>query len=301
LQGVMQACRKALKPGIIVDRQAVNRQVLEKFDSSEEGYKLRTNPTAGQGIILEPPPQLPEYVMERMNKCEEYIDYVMGILDMRSLAQLKTAGADTSVEALLENMGPSVRTKGRILEVFLRELCQMMKANFFQFYTVSRRIEVLGTDGMDFEDFDFDPGTLVPAFAPASFRGAFGGDADKEIGRFFNSDDTPKTRAERAQAHIRSFVYFVTPNSLLSLAKTQDKLMYIQLFRMGVLDAITLLEKLDVPNIGELPGSPKTILERMSAASQQGLVGAVSAAGRKASGEQMPQMRPDGKISESGS
>ena len=77
--------------------------------------------------------------------------------------------------------------------------------------------------------------------------------------------------------------------------------MYIQLFRMGVLDAITLLEKLDVPNIGELPGSPKTILERMSAASQQGLVGAVSAAGRKASGEQMPQMRPDGKISESGS
>jgi hypothetical protein len=310
LQGVVQACRKALKPGIIVDRQTVNRQVLEKFDSSEEGYKLRTNPSSGQGIILEPPPQLPPYVIERMNKCEEYIDYVMGILDMRALSQLKTMNADTNVEQLLENLGPSIRTKGRILEVFLRELGQMMKANFFQFYTVGRRIEILGIDGMDFEDFDFDPGTLVPAFSPSMFKQAFNEDeGQSEMGRFFNDSGEgidneryqPKSRAERAQAHIRSFTYFITPNSLLSLAKTQDKLLFIQLFRMGVIDAITLLEKLDVPNIGELPGAPKTILERMQAAAQQGIVGAVSAAGRKASGEQMPQMRPDGKISESGS
>lgn len=300
-QGVVQACRKAIKPGIIVDRQAVNRQVLDQFDSAQEGYKLRSNPSTGSGIVFEPPPQIPEYVMAMMQKADTFVDHSMGILDMRALAQLKTLNADTDVETLLENLGPSVRTKGRVLEVFLRELGMMMRANFFQFYTVARRIEVLGQDGMDFEDFDFDPGTLIPAFTPGMLQSSFGSNAGKEEDRFYNKDKTPKTRAERARAHIRSFTYFITPNSLLSLAKTQDKLLYLQLFRMNCIDIVTLLEKLDVPNIGEIPGQPKTVLERMAFAAQQGLVGAVSAAGRKASGQEMPQMRPDGKISESGS
>lgn len=300
LQGVVQACRKALKPGIIVDKQAVNRNILEKFDSSVEGYKLRTNPSAGQGIVLEPAPVLPEYVENQMAAAEQRIDYSMGVLDMRSLAQLKSMNADTDVETLLENLGPSVRTKGRILEVFLRELGKMMIANFFQFYTVARRVEILGQDGMDFEDFDFDPGTLVPAFTSNMLEGAFGAKAPDEAKRFYGPEGQPLSRAERAQAHIRSFTYFITPNSLLSLAKTQDKLLYLQLFRMGVLDAVTLLEKMDIPNIGELPGAPKTVLERMAGAAQQGIVGAVSAAGRHATGQEMPKMRPDGKISESG-
>lgn len=303
-QGLMDACRKALKPGMIVDRQAVNRQVLDKFDSSEPGFKLRTNPAAGQGVILEPPPQLPAFVENMMAKTEQHQDHVMGVLDMRALAQLKTMGTEMDVESLLENLGPSIRTKGRILEVFLRELGQMMRANFFQFYTVERRIEILGQDGIDFEDFDFDPGSLVPAFGPGQFQASFGASAGTEMGRFNNTADdgtsSPKSRAERAQEHIRSFSYFIAPNSLLSLAKTQDKLLYLQLFRMGCIDMVTLLEKLDVPNIGEMPGGPRTILERMAAASQQGLVGAVSAAGRKSSGQQMPQLRSDGKMSESG-
>lgn len=304
-QGLIDCCRKALKPGMIVDRQAVNRQVLDKFDSSEPGFKLRTNPMAGQGIIMEPAPQLPAFVENMMAKTEQHQDHVMGILDMRALSQLKSMGADTDTESLLENLGPSVRTKGRILEVFLRELGQIMRANFFQFYTVERRIEILGQDGMDFEDFDFDPGSLVPAFGPGQFQQSFGANSDKEMARFYSKSDnddsqSPKSRADRAQEHIKSFTYFIAPNSLLSLAKTQDKLLYLQLFRMGCIDMVTLLEKLDVPNIGEMPGAPRTILERMAAASQQGLVGAVSAAGRKASAQESPQMRPDGKISESG-
>src|SRR6267378_2535591 len=237
LQGVVDNCRKALKPGVIVDRQAVNRQVLEKFDTSEPGFKLRTNPSAGQGIIVVPPPILPPFIENRMDKAEQHVDHVMGILDMRALAQLKTANVDTDVETLLENLGPSVRTKGRMLEAFLRELGMMMKANFFQFYTIQRRIEILGADGMSFEDFDFDPGTLIPAFAATAYGQNFQNQdvAGKEFSRFNNEDNTPKTRAERAQEHIKSFTYYITPNSLLSLAKTQDKLLYLQLFRMGIL------------------------------------------------------------------
>lgn len=292
LQGVVDATRKAVKPGIIADRSAINRRTVDKFDSSEAGYKLITNPTGGQGIVFEPPPQLPQYVENLVNKAEQHQDYVMGILDMRALSQLKAMNPETDVEQLLENLGPSIRMKGRIIEVFLRELGLMMKGNFFQFYTIKRRVQILGQDGMDFEDFDFDPGTLIPAFNTEQLG--------NETCRFYGNDKTLKTRAERAREHIHSFTYYITPNSLLSLAKTQDKLLYLQLFRMGALDMITLLEKLDVANIGDISGMPKDVIGRMQWASQQGLVGAVSAAGRHATGQEMPQMRSDLSISESG-
>ena len=296
LRGITDACRKALKPGVIVDKQAVNRQVLENFDTSDFGWKLRTNPSAGQGIIIEPPPVLPAYILETRAECNQTIDHVMGILDMRALAQLKQLGGDTNVEQLLENLGPSIRTRGRVLEVFLREVGQMMRANFFQFYTMPRRVEILGDEGMDFEDFDFDPGSLIPAFSPQQFQESFGESAENEMSRF----GPESSRADRAMEHIKSFCYFITPNSLLSLAKTQDKLMYMQLFSIGIIDPITLLEKLEVPNIGVLSGEPKTILERMAAAAQNGYTGAVSAAGRKSTYQQMPELRPDGKMSTSG-
>jgi hypothetical protein len=299
LQGVADACHKALNPGIYIDRNAANRQVIDNFDSRKPGFKFKMNQTQGQGLIVEKPPELPPYVMELWQKADQHQDHVMGILDMRSLMQLKQMNADTTVESLLENLGPTIRTKGRVLESFMRELGAMMRGNFMQFYTVAQRVEILGVEGADFEDYYFDPGTLVPTFTGTQFAESFGADAVGEASRFA-TDEGLKSRAERAREHLRSFTYFVAPGSLLSLAKTQDKLLYLQLFRAGIIDPVTLLEKLEIPNIGELPGSPKTIIERMQAAAEQGYEGAVSAAGRKASGQQPAELRPDGRVSESG-
>ncbi len=299
-QGIMDATRKALRPGIIADKNAVSRQVLERFDSREPGFKLKTNPSAGQGVIMEQPMPLPPYILDQRNYYNNNIDYVMGVLDMRALEQVRDMNGNMDVEAMLEYLGPSIRTRGRVLEVFLREVGEMMKFNFFQFYNMGRRIQILGKDGLDFEDYDYDPGSLVPS-GPAA-------DLGNEASRFYNvsKDENGfdkydlKPRAERAAEHARSFVFFLTPGSLLNMSKKQDQLVALQLFRMGVLDPQSLLEKLDWPNVGELPGAPATVLERLAAAAQAGAVGAVSAAGRKSSGQQMPQLRPDLKISESG-
>lgn len=303
-QGIMDACRKALRPGMIADKNAVPRSVLERFDSREPGWKLKTNPSVGQGIIMEQPMPLPQYVMDLKSQLEQKVDYVMGVLDMRSLESTRDAMGNADTEGILEYLGPSVRTRGRILEVFMREVGEMMKGNFFQFYNIGRRVQILGRDGLDFEDFDYDPGSLVPAFPMAGPTPL----DSKEVDRFYDqSKDSNgitqyelKSRANRAQEHIKSFVFYLTPNSLLNMSKRQDQLLYLQLFRMGVLDMVTLLEKLDVPNIGELPGAPQTIMERMQTAAQAGALGSVSAAGRKASGQDMPNLRTDGKISESG-
>ncbi len=248
---------------------------------------------------------LPNYIVDLRRELKQGISDVMGVTDMRSMLQMQQAGGEMDTEALLEYVGPSIRTRGRVLEVFMREVGEMMKSNFFQFYNMGRRIQILGKDGIDFEDFDFDPGSLVPSFDPRSLP-------PQDINKFYhtwNEDNglggqmpmfQLKPRSDRAYEHMKSFVFYLTPNSLLNMSKRQDQLMYMQLFRMGCIDMQTLLEKLDVPNIGELPGGPQTILERMAAAAQSNAVGAVSAAGRKASGQQMPEMRPDLKMSESG-
>jgi len=299
-QGIMDAARKALRPGIIADKNSVSRQVLERFDSREPGFKLKTNPSAGQGIILEQPQPLPPYILDRIGYYNNNIDYNMGVLDMRALEQVRALNGNVDVESMMEYLGPSIRTRGRVLEVFLREVGEMMKYNFFQFYNLGRRIQILGKDGIDFEDYDYDPGSLVPS-GPAPEMG-------QEAGRFYNvSKDQNgfdkydlKPRAERAAEHAKSFVFFLTPGSLLNMSKRQDQLIYLQLFRMGALDMQTLLEKLDIPNVGELPGQPQTIMARLAAAAEAGALGAISAAGRKSTGQEMPNLRQDLKMSESG-
>lgn len=287
LQGITDASRKALNPGIITEKNTIPRELLKRFDSREPGWKLQVNPAVGQGIILEQPLPLPPYVMDLRRELDQYIDHVMGVLDMRAMEQMKQLSGSTDVEALLEYLGPSIRTKGRILEVFMREVGEMMKCNFFQFYTMPRRIQMLGQNGMDFDDFDFDPSSLVPAFPKPTLQT---GGASADIETFYDKDGL-KPRSERAIGHMQNFIFFLEPNSLLSLAKTQDKLMMLMLFRAGVIDPVTLLETLEIPNIGELPGSPTTIMERMQAAAASGYVGAISAAGRKAAGETAPRMK----------
>jgi hypothetical protein len=59
--------------------------------------------------------------------------------------------------------------------------------------------------------------------------------------------------------------------------------MYLSLARAGVVDKTTLLEVLGIPNIPQ-------INQRLADEQQSGLGMAVSATGRKASGQTMPRM-----------
>jgi hypothetical protein len=284
-RSVTDQARKALNPGIIASANAVSRQLLENLDTSEPGWKLHAGAFGAQGIELEKPLEIPAYVREERIELEQGIDHVMGILDMRSLSQLRMNTLQ-DVETLLEAVGPSVRARGRVLEVVIRELGEMMKSNFMQFYSKKRRIQILGPEGLDIEDFKYDPESLVPAFTETDIRDGEFDDTESQVDRFFERRDGKrvlKPRSQRAQQHAKSFTYYITPNSLLELAKTQQKLIYLQFFRMGIMDPITLLEKFNVPNIAQ-------ILERMQQAETAGFTGVVSAAGRKSSGDKSPRM-----------
>lgn len=282
INGVLDYVRKILRPGLIGDKRAVPESMWNRLDTRLAGMKIKQNPTAGKGIELTTQDPLPADVLEIIKTIVGEMDYLGGVANMQALMQLQQAPAADSIEKMLESLSPLLRLKGRLLEAFLRDMGEMVKACFFQFYTLPRRVAVLGEAGIDFADFDFNPGSLVPSMHPA--------DEGYEA-----TYDYQKSHAERARAHQRNFAFQITPNSLLAISQLSRKLTYLQLARAGWCDPWTLWEILEIPNAGSPPGDVTTITERIIAASALGLMGQVSPAGRKASGQEPPsvQEKPD--------
>lgn len=176
----------------------------------------------------------------------------------------------------------------------MTEFAMMTASNICQFYSLPMRLAILGPGGMTFEDYDFDPGSLVPDYIHPEDYNNFGDITPEALLR------GPRPRYDRAREFLKQFTYHIAPGSLLASSEVTRKLLYLQLARAGLIDHWTLLEVLGVPLVGDPPEGCDTITKRLIAEQQMGLGAAVNPVGRKASGQQMPQMRPSGVISESG-
>jgi hypothetical protein len=157
------------------------------------------------------------------------------------------------------------------------------------------RVTELGPGGITQDDFDFDPGTLMPDYVS---------DSDYQVSEMVTNGNRhtmatispdalirgPLPRYDRAKEFLRRFVFKISPGSLLNAAQTEQKLIYLQLTRAGWLDIFTLWESLGIPNIGVLPDDVRTIPERILYQQKLGLTGDVNPAGRKASGQEGPRV-----------
>jgi hypothetical protein len=146
------------------------------------------------------------------------------------------------------------------------------------------RVIELGPGGTTQDDFDFDPGSLLPDYVH-----------DKDFTAQGEIDPAallrgPLPRWQRAQEFLRRFVFKISPGSWLNSAQAEQKMIYLQLTRAGWMDIFTLWEILGIPNIGVLPDNVRTIPERLLYQEQLGLSGDVNAAGRKASGQEQPRV-----------
>jgi len=273
--------QKVGRPGIVGDKNAVSRTVMNELDTRRSGMKLRINPVQGKPVEIVNEPPLDPSIQGTIDFLIDQMDKLSGVQDLTNLAQLGQIPSTETIEKLVESMSPSVRMRSRMLEASMREMAHMVLSNFFQFYTTAQRVAVLGSDGLTFEDFDFDPGSLIPDFLE--------GDLD-ELGK-------PKVeamargvrpRAERAQEFLRLFEFHIAPGSLLSASEVTNKLMYMQLAKAGAIDLYTLLDKLGIPNIGQPPAG--TIFERLQWQTQNGIGMAANSQGRKATDQTQPRM-----------
>lgn len=316
LNGILDHVRKLLRPAVVADKKSVAESIWQRIDTRLPGLKLKTNATAGKGVEFVSPDPLPEYTFEVLKFLTDEMDYHAGTPNMSAMLQLQQMPGEDTIEKMQEALTPVVRLKSRLLEYFLREVGEMVKANFFQFYNLPRRIAMLGDAGIAFNDFDFDPGTLIPALAQGD--PGYSPELDKRL-----------DRPQRAQWFHKNFTFSITPNSLLAVSQTSRKLMYLQLRREPVplIDRWTLYDVLEIPNGGTPPNGAQTITDRLMAeqilmmqqqqqAAMMGMIGAAMGGpmlesenpGRPPSGQSPPslQQKSDGNggtrttVSESG-
>ena len=316
LNDMLSAVKQRANPAVVGNAR-VPDSALRQFDPRRPNAKLRTNEQIGTGLQAWQTQDLPPWSFElwqalRLAYHEITGDAQIDALQMAALVRIPDAD---SIEAWQAAMSPELKMEGRQVELCLREIAEMQKANIFQYYDAARRLEILGDAGLTLQDFDYDPDNMVPAMRPE----------DEGYLPKLNVNNDIK---DRAQFFLKLFNFYVTPNSLLALNAKYEQMKYLQLARAGWCDIWTLGKKLEIPEMGDpppmmlpstepppvdpmeiqmiasgqVPGkamdpatgqimvmrAPQTIPERLVAQMQLGLEMQVSAAGRKSSGQESP-------------
>lgn len=273
---------------------------FQRFDPRKPNFKVRRPSNFSDGMKLAEVASLPQWAMPFLMQMFTEFDSLAGTANLQALLNLRQAPGAETVQKYMEALTPEIRLEGRQLESFLRSMANIVKGNIFQFQSKAKRFTILGEQGQTLEDFDYDPGMMVPALDPK----------DPDI-PYIAELDKSKDRADRAKFFLKQFAFYVTPNSLLAMHAQERKMLYLQLSRQGYLDFWTLMDMLEIPNVGappaiELPSAkdpnvkefrvPTNITEKLIAQQQLGLGQQANPAGRKASGEAPPNLvqKPDG-------
>ncbi len=289
--------------------------MFRTFDPTRQNWKVKFNALVGTGFQMQDGPVLPTWSMEFLNLLFGKWDELSGVANLTQLMQLRQMPSEKTIEKYLEAMTPEIRLEARQIESFLREVGGMFLPNVAQFYSPAKRMLKLGDAGQVLADTDYDPGTMIPAMKPGQPG-------------YVPEFDASLPRDLRAMSYTKQFAFWLAPGSVLALHAMERQMMYLQLSRQGYLDFWTLLEKLEIPNVGSPPpvmlpklgitvdemknapldpntGQPAvpselrvplTITERLQAQSMLGIGQTVSPTGRKASGQAAPEMetQPDG-------
>lgn len=244
LNAMLDKVNQAIRPPM-TGNSRVPEPALRQFDPAKPNARLRSSGQMGQDMDLVKLPELPAFTFELFQSLRTAMHDLTGdsTLDALQAAAANQSFDPESIEAWMNALSPELKLEGRQVELCIREIAEMQKANIFQWYNLKRRMQVLGDAGTTLEDFDYDPGNLVPAMQPG----------DKG---YLPELDSNQDQRDRAQFFLKLFTFYVTPNSLLALNAQAEKLKYTMMMRAGICDIWTYWEKMEIPNAGEPPDMP---------------------------------------------
>lgn len=244
-------------PPMAYDQSAVPTSTMERLDTRKPNVKIGLNMQMGEAA--KPFLSAEYYTVDaaqftHIQNLREALDHMMGVSDIKSLAKGRTSANPDSLERLMEMAGPIVKDDSRNMESGLRDLGSMMKCNFFQFYTTKRKVQILGASSITDEDYDYDPGNMIPSHMPW----------EKELQK--ENRASQHSQIERAKYWHEQFSFKIVPNSMHQITQMTRKLLYLQLEKGGMpLDPWTKAEVFDIPNFGPAPEGATTIIERWMA------------------------------------
>lgn len=234
-----------MEPSVLYDTGAVSQSFMRLHDARRPGAKIKLNATAGEGYkrLEGPPPQVLQLAMEFHEGLKSTFNDLSGVANLQQLLELRAMPSGDTLRQYYEAMTPELRAEGRSMEFVLRDVGEQAKVNIFQFMTEQQRLQILGDEGVVLEDFDYDPGSLVPGLTPGQPG-------------YVPELDVNVPRDKRAQYFHKQFIFMVKPNSILAMHAQEEKLLDLQLARMGYLDFWTMMESLDRANVGSPPKIP---------------------------------------------
>ena len=264
-RGIGDQMNLSLNPSGFFDRGSSSAAMLQTTNPRLPGLRvpldMALNQASSQWTPMLPYQwyQVNPAVIETASKIlPAIIKEQMGVADATAMARARQLPSGDSTEKLLEAMGPLTKDESRNMEEGIRGLGEMWKSDWFQFATAARRMQMLGPEGVTEEDFDFEPGTLIPLekdpnqpgkFKPMD-RGPDGG-WNLEQGSGIRMPALSVPMFERARWHKNNFTFSVTPYSLHEFNSTTRKLFMLQLMKGGFpLSWWTLAELFDVKNFG---------------------------------------------------
>jgi hypothetical protein len=284
------------QPTVVGDEMSVGINALKAVNTRRAGLKVLQNPM-GKGITIVPPPSLDPSITNHIEWIMREMDDISGVVDLKNLNNLNQIPSTETIDKMIESKGYLLQGRSRVIEAFMREFAEQMLYNFAQFYTLKKKYTILGTGGVTPEDFDFDPGTFIPDYVHAEDFDQSGNLTATAYAR------GPMPKYDRAKELIRQMHFYIAPGSLLGGADVTRKMLYLQLYRMMLIDPWTLSEVLGIPNYGVPPDGAKTIPERIAAAMALGIMAPPPSPvnpvnpgpGRKPTGAAMPHMEKGGQ------
>lgn len=250
-RGIEDAINLQMDPPMNVDSQ-VSKAAAESFSLRQPGAKLRGPQILGDFAKPSVPPnsyRVDSWYAEYVAKVEEEIGNQIGLPGLKSLQQAKQVPSSDSIEKFFAQAGSIVTDISQGMDSVIWELADMNRYLFFQFYDFSRRVKVLGHDGVTEEDLDYEPGQMIPGNLPNEppMRGENG----VRLDGVFSS-----TQTQRAKAHVANFRTHISPTSLHAITHMQRKLLFLQASKISpfLVSLETLAEQLDIPNWGHLEG-----------------------------------------------
>jgi hypothetical protein len=248
--GDQMNCR--LNPPAFFDRNSTAMSLLQtanpRIPGLRTGLDMNLNPAAGQWTPMMPRDWYdtnPAIIETAAKILPEILKEQMGLADTQAMARARQVPSGDTAQRLLESMGALPKDQSRNMEEGIRMLGELWKSDWFQFATAKRRMQMLGADGVTEEDFDYEPGTLVPLTEDPQAKGKWlemtqgpGGTWNYQPNA--GSDGTgvrmpsmAVAQFERARWHARNFTFSVTPYSLHDFNSTTRKLMLMQALKLG--------------------------------------------------------------------
>ena len=258
--GIRRAVEDSINARLSPPLRGTNAEVtakadLEKFDPRIPNQILTLDTLLTGEDPLKPilPYQhyeVPSAAFQYLKDNEQEEGYLIGVQDFTNLAKARQIPSGDAQEKLLQMIGPLMEARTRKIERSISQLGQMWKALAFQFYTSSRREQILGMAGTTEEDVDWEPGDMVPSHVS-------GEPMDRE---------SQYSKLERLRWHLQNFHTRVVPYSITGMASMQKKLLYVQTSKIPGMpfDPWTYGEKMDIdmgpvlpdPDTGKVPTTP---------------------------------------------